>query len=281
MIQKSFIALIALILLPGCTTHNYSNTYSTGARSESIDDGAIGYSILTTRKNNKIFEIDFLVAEQDIPDCKNSLLVHVTYDGFSERTPTENIWMKFELLEENGKVLVIDVKANALSEKLIQTLNDGSNGLKIHNSRDFIIKKTDYKKLSNSKMIKYQLNTDTFSVSGEFPQESLIDLKKHAPKLLVSKCYKGQTLEEYKQELKKGFVDLEVLKAGASKADIERHFSRKFKNRVKDPDTGAYEEIVMLKAFGTGIGPIIIGFDENNKLVYTRDPFNKTRIIYL
>lgn len=245
------------------------------------DDGAIGYGILSTKKNNKRFEMSFLLAEENIPDCKNSLLVNVLYDGFEPRKLTENIRLKFDLLSKDDKASQIEIKVNVLSAQQLKELNDFTKGMKVSNSRDFTIKKDDYKNLLNSKSVKYFIQTETHSVSGEFPEESILDLEKYSKKLLTPICFKGQTIEESEKELKEGFVDFEVLKAGASKIDIEKHFHTKFRNNVKNPDTGAYEETIIVKLFKQDSGTLIIGFDENNKLIYVRDALDKTKISYL
>lgn len=274
MFQSSFIGLIALILITGRSTESFA------VENDSSDDGAIGYTVLTVNHNTAKFEIAFLLGDEDLPDCKNSLLLHVTFAGFNKHQPEENTWLEFGILDAKGQMDVIYVKSDPLSQEQIQVLTENADGLNVHESRDFVFKKGDYKKLATAKAIKYKLKTNEFSVEGVFPQEALMDVQKFAPKLLARKCIKMQTPEESEQELKKAFSDFEGLKAGATKAEIEKHFGTQFTNKVKDPDTGAYEEIVMLKAFGSNIGPIIIGFDVEDKLIYTRDPFNKTKISY-
>lgn len=287
MAQKFFISFITFIVLTGYAQSIHRDIASEKSESDIMNDGGIGYVILSTEKNNKKFEIIFFLAEEDTADCKNSLIIGVLYDGFEPRTAMENIRLRFDLLSEDDKPSQIEVKSDTLSTQELKKLNEATKGMTIANMRDFTIKKDVYKKLLNSKSIKYLLKTDTHNVSGEFSQESILDLKKYSKKLLADVCYKGSTIEQLKQgqerlqELMEGFIDVIVLKAGAAKADIEKHFQTQFKNRVKDPDTGAYEETVNLKLYKEDAGPLIIGFDEKDKLIYTRNFFDKADITYL
>jgi hypothetical protein len=76
-------------------------------------------------------------------------------------------------------------------------------------------------------------------------------------------------------------VLFDILKVGVSRPDLEQQFHIQFKNLQKSVETGAYEEAIKVTICGNTFRPLIIGFDENDRLAYIRDVFHQTRITYI
>lgn len=280
MLKSSLIFLLFLISLIGCTSNINYNSLHNGEENNFDDDVSIGFRALSTLQNNKKFEIWFSLAEQNIDNCKNILILDVNYEGFQPEISKTPIILALDVLSKDDKSMRLEFKSIPFSDKELKEIKNEYGGA-VTFVISFTITKDDYKRLSNSKSIKYHLTMPPVALNGDFPEESILELQKYSKKLLSPICRKGQTFEEAKKEIKQGLNDFVVLKAGALKADLEKHFHTKFENKKKNTETGLYEEVIKTKVFDKELGPLIIGFNEKDELVYVRDVFNKSKIKYL
>lgn len=198
----------------------------------------------------------------------------------------EKYILKFYISSKDEKISEIELMNRPLTDQEIREINKDINKttnqkFKVAISRDFFMTHADYVKLSEADRVKYTLRINSETIQGEFSKESLLDFQKFRTKLLSGRCFKWQSTSEFEQEIKMGFLDFEILKAGASKLELQKYFNKQFSNTIKDSKTGMYEETVQLKIFGNILDSVIIGFNDADKLVYVRDPQNQSKITYL
>lgn len=287
--MRLFLSGLILILLCGCRNHSPS-FFSIQEKNVVIDSDAIGFFgfyPLSTKAHNKRFELGFLVAPENVIEANKFIQVQVIYDGFPKVQVGEDIRLTLKGVSEDGKNFQINSKSpspNRESIKQAEKMRKELKGL-VANSRSFLITKKEFEQLISSREIKYIIKTGERDIYGEFASPALHMLQANGKVLLSQKPYKVQTVDEMvdqvKYDIKEAFSDFEVLKKGALKGDLEKYFKTKFFNTIKVASTGAVEEEVIVRLGGKEVGPLILGFDESNRLIYVRDPLCNSRISWL
>lgn len=158
-----------------------------------MNDGAIGYDILTTKHNNEKFAIMVSLTDDLVPNCKNYVTISVQYNGFGKPKSNENLILKFDLLSDSNERSVITSKSDNLTLEQINEIEAIAKRweglLPVINQRAFLLKKEDYKKLTLSKEVKYTLTTRTETIQGEFTLQELKEIRKYNQKLLPPVCW--------------------------------------------------------------------------------------------
>jgi hypothetical protein len=294
MIHKKYSQFIVLILLSfvfsSCQNRQDIDTYGYNQNKfeDTLEKLSIGSQIHEQIYEGKKFALSFHILPEEYPNANDSVDISVNYTGLTPEFDNHKANLEFTL--DKGEK--INLVRPPLTDDQKRIWNENREALKpiFSETIGFVMSKKDFRKLKDSRKILFKFSANSIAIKGELSQNEIDELKKSSDKFLNKKPYKSIATEEPKIEEDNnkdifgdegGFEDFYVLSYHANKQDIAKHYKVKLNSTTKNTKTNHIEEIVYPKIDGQVTGPIVLGFNDVDQLVYVRDFFNENKINWL